>query len=498
MKITPKLKIGLRMQNLVFVVLLLAIVGALAYLTRTYVWQADWTAGGRNSLTDASVKLLKTLDGPVTITAFARDNGQLRDAIRRFIGKYQRADAKIALKFVNPDTEPARVRDLGITSNGELYVQYQGRSDKVSQLTEPALTNALLKIARASASKVVFLTGHGERSPKGHANFDYGQFAKALKAKGFKVATLNLTTTPKIPADTALLVIASPQANYLPGEVKLIQNYVAGGGNLLWLHDPGPLHGLAPLAKALDVHFMKGTIVDATSRLFGVQDVRWLVLAKYPPSEITRHLDLETLIPGATAVQPDPDEKWRATPFLKSRSLPRSWLESGKLEGEIKFDKDAGDQGGPLDIGITLARPLAGLKQIAESDGPVGAAAGRDHQKSRAALAPTKDANTQGNTDPPAKADPSQGDQRVVVIGDGDFLANAYLGNGGNLDLGLNIFNWLSGNDNFIDINVPPAPDKHLVLSQVGQSLLGAGFLIALPLLLLLYGGLIWFRRRRA
>ncbi|HET8551527.1 MAG TPA: GldG family protein [Gammaproteobacteria bacterium] len=480
MKITPKLKIGLRMQNLVFVVLLLAIAGALAYLTRTYVWQADWTAGGRNSLTDASVKLLKTLDGPVTITAFARDNGQLRDAIRRFIGKYQRADSKITLKFVNPDTEPARVRDLGITSNGELYVQYQGRSDKVSQLTEPALTNALLKIARASASKVVFLTGHGERSPKGHANFDYGQFAKALKAKGFKVATLNLTTSPKIPADTALLVIASPQANYLPGEVKLIQDYVAGGGNLLWMHDPGPLHGLAPLAKALDVHFMKGTIVDATSRLFGVQDVRWLVLAKYPPSEITRHLDIETLIPGATAVQPGPDEKWRATPFLKSRSLPRSWLESGKLEGEIKFDKDAGDQGGPLDIGITLARPLAALKKVAKA----GTAKDKKDPSAKA--------------DPPAKADPSQGDQRVVVIGDGDFLANAYLGNGGNLDLGLNIFNWLSGNDNFIDINVPPAPDKHLVLSQVGQSLLGGGFLIALPLLLLLYGGLIWFRRRRA
>ncbi|HET7306748.1 MAG TPA: GldG family protein [Gammaproteobacteria bacterium] len=475
MKITPKLKIGLRMQNLVFVVLLLAIAGALAYLTRTYVWQADWTASGRNSLTNASVKLLKTLDGPVTITAFARQNRQLRDAIRRFIGKYQRADSKVTLKFVNPDTEPARVRDLGISSNGELYVQYQGRSDKVSQLTEPALTNALLKIARASASKIVFLTGHGERSPKGHANFDYGQFAKSLKAKGFKVATLNLTTHPKIPADTALLVIASPQANYLPGEVKLIQDYVAGGGNLLWMHDPGPLHGLAPLAKALDVHFMNGTIVDATSRLFGVQDVRWLVLAKYPPSEITRHLDLETLIPGATAVQPGPHEKWRVTPFLKSRSLPRSWLESGKLEGAIKFDKDTGDRGGPLDIGITLARPLAALKKIA-----------------------TADTAKKNKNDPSTKADPPHGDQRIVVMGDGDFLANAYLGNGGNLDLGLNIFSWLSGNDNFIDINVPPAPDKHLVLSQVGQSLLGAGFLIALPLLLLLYGGLIWFRRRRA
>ena len=29
--------------------------------------------------------------------------------------------------------------------------------------------------------------------------------------------------------------------------------------------------------------------------------------------------------------------------------------------------------------------------------------------------------------------------QRIVVVGSGHFLANMYLGNGGNLDLGINI-----------------------------------------------------------
>ncbi|HET6725535.1 MAG TPA: DUF4350 domain-containing protein [Gammaproteobacteria bacterium] len=459
MKITPAFKVNLRVQNIVFIVLLLAIASAVAFLTTRYVWEADWTAGGRNSLANASRKLLKTLEGPVTITAFAREDPKVRGAIRRIISRYRRADDEITLKFVNPDTEPQRVRDLGITRPGELYIQYQGRSVKVSQLTEPQITNALLKIARASDSKIVFVTGHGERSPTGRANFDYGRFGKALKAKGFETATLNLAAHPTIPDNTALLVIASPQARYLPGEVKRVERYVTGGGNLLWLHDPGDLHGLKPLAKTLGVQFLDGTIVDATSsRVFGVQDVRWLVLSDYPSSDITRHFALETLIPDATAIKTNSAGQWRVTPFLKSRSLPWSWLESGKLAGEIKFDKGV-DTAGPLDVGVTLARPLAALAK---------------------------------NGNPP------HGDQRVVVVGDGDFLANAYLGNGGNLDLGLNIFNWLSGNDRFIDINVPPAPDKHLVLSQLAQGLLGVGFLIALPLLLLICGGTVWFRRRRA
>lgn len=474
MKITPRLKVNLRAQNIVFIVLLVAIAGAVAYLTTCYVWQADWTASRRNSLTNATRKLLETLDGPVTITAFALEDPKLRGAIRQFIGKYQRADDDITLRFVNPDTEPQRVRDLGITSAGELYIQYQGRSAKVTQLTEPQLTNALLKIARANESKIVFLTGHGERSPNGRANFDYGRFGKSLKAKGFKIATLNLATHSRVPGHTALLVIASPQASFLPGEVKLLQHYVAGGGNLLWLHDPGKLHGLKPLEKTLGIQFLDGTIVDATtSRVFGVQDVRWLVMAKYPQSDITRHLNLETLIPDATAINTDSAGQWRVTPFLKSRPLPWSWLESGKLAGEIKFDKGV-DTAGPLDVGVTLARPLAGLVKNGVRDSGFGI---RDKK---------------GTGDPP------RGDQRIVVIGDGDFLANAYLGNGGNLDLGLNIFNWLSGNDRFIDINVPTAPDKHLVLSQVAQGLLGGGFLIALPLLLLICGGAVWFRRRRA
>ncbi|HET6654962.1 MAG TPA: DUF4350 domain-containing protein [Gammaproteobacteria bacterium] len=460
MKITHKLKTGLRVQNLVFVVLLLAIVGALAYLTTRYAWQADWTAGGRNSLSDASRKLLKTLDAPVTITAFAREDPALRDAIRQFVGKYQRADADISLTFVNPDTRPQRVRDLGITANGELYIQYQGRSDKVTQLTETGLTNALLRIAKASESRIVFLAGHGERDPTGRANYDLGRFGDALKEKGFNVATLNLADNPRIPADAALLVIAGPQADYLPGEVKLIERYVAGGGNLLWLGDPGPLHGLEPLAKALDIQFLDGTIVDATSPLFGVRDVRWLVLNHYPPSAITQHFDLETLYPGATAIKTAPDEKWRATPFLKSRPLPRSWLEAGKLAGEVKFNENSGDKPGPLAIGVTLARPLAGITN-----------------------------GTRGKS--------KRGDQRVVVVGDGDFLANAYLGNGGNLDLGLNIVNWLSGNAEYIDVNIRKAPDLHLMLSRTAQALLGAGFLIALPLLLLVCGGVVWFRRRR-
>ena len=87
-------------------------------------------------------------------------------------------------------------------------------------------------------------------------------------------------------------------------------------------------------------------------------------------------------------------------------------------------------------------------------------------------------------------------EQRIVVIGDGDFLANAYLGNGGNLNLGLNIINWLSGNDQLINIPAKTATDTTLALSNIAMVLIFIGFLLLLPFSLFTIGAIIWYKRR--
>ncbi|MDH3980953.1 MAG: ABC transporter, partial [Gammaproteobacteria bacterium] len=74
---------------------------------------------------------------------------------------------------------------------------------------------------------------------------------------------------------------------------------------------------------------------------------------------------------------------------------------------------------------------------------------------------------------------------------------NPYLANAGNLGLGLNTVHWLSHDDAFIDIRVRTAPDTTLVLGKTITAIIGLGFLIGLPLLLLLCGVGIWLRRRR-
>ena len=460
MQINPHSRRQLQLQNLLFYIVLIVVMGLLAWLSTRYNHQSDWTANQRNSLSEQSVRVLEQVDGPIHITAFAREDELLRKQIRDLIARYQRSKQDVQLKFVNPDAEPERVRELGITRDGELLIAYQGRSEKVSQLAEQPLTNALQRITRQKRGKIVFLSGHGERDPKGEANFMLGNFGKVLAQKGIELDNLNLAEIPGIPDDTRLLVIASPQVNYLPGEVKIVVDYVKHGGNLLWLTEPGQLAGLDALAELLGVEFLPGVVVDATTQLFGIDNPAFALIPAYPPHAITRELDSLTLFPQAVALDVEKTDDWKATPILTTQA--RAWTELGELKGDIKYDADSDERAGPLDIGVALTRTI-----------------------------------DNGNGDESDIDNPeTDNEQRVVVIGDGDFLANSYLGNAGNLDLGLNLFNWLNHDDRFIAIPARSAGDTRLELGRTAQVLIGFGFLFILPAVLLASGVWIWWRRR--
>ncbi|HET9679400.1 MAG TPA: GldG family protein, partial [Gammaproteobacteria bacterium] len=310
MQVTRKSRLHLRAQNIIFVFLLLVAAGLVAWLSTHYTWQADWSAGNRNSLSDASRELLNTLDAPIAITAFARETPALRQQISNLVQRYQRSYEQVSLTFINPDTHPAQARELDITLDGELIVHYAGKSEHVRQLNEAAITNALQRLARENNSRILFVTGHGERLPPGNArnnqgsrNFDLGSFGQKLIETGFTLGTINLAKVGAIPDNTSFIVIAGPQTDYLPAEVQTLQTYLANGGNLLWLAEPGSdRHGLAPLADTLGIQFLPGLVIDATSKLFGVSDPSMILVPRYPDTPLTHDFNLLTVYPQATGL----------------------------------------------------------------------------------------------------------------------------------------------------------------------------------------------------
>jgi len=83
------------------------------------------------------------------------------------------------------------------------------------------------------------------------------------------------------------------------------------------------------------------------------------------------------------------------------------------------------------------------------------------------------------------------------VVGTGYFLANDYLGQGKNLDLGINLMNWLAGDENLIAIQPRATLDSSLNLNKTVLGLISAGFLLVLPLVFVMTGVIIWRKRTR-
>jgi len=456
MRVTRKSRLRIRLENVLFVVLFLAAMGLLAWLSTRYNLQADWTAGGRNTLSAASQALLDRLEGAVRITAYAREEEVLRSRIRDLVERYRRHKGDMELRFVDPDNVPDKIRELGIAVDGELVIEYAGRSEHLQSHTEQAMTNALQRVTRTGERRLVFITGHGERRPLGQANHDLGDWGRQLEQRGFRLEGLNLAERGAIPEETAVLVLAGPQVNLLPGEVQIIQGYVERGGNLLWLADPGSLRGLGPLAEQLGLEFQPGVIVDPTTQIFGIDNPAMALVSGYPFHPLTQDFDLLTVYPQAVGILADPPAPWESRPFLTTSG--HAWSETGDLAGEVRFEEET-DLSGPLDIGVALTRDL-----------------------------------TAGE---PSSDEAGRQTQRIAVVGDGDFLSNAFLGNGGNLDMGLSLANWLASDDALIAVPAKVAPDLSLALSKTQAAVIGIGYLVGAPLLLLVAGLFIWMRRRR-
>lgn len=461
MLVTQKSRLQIRIQNIVFYIFFLAAIGLLAWLSTRYVYKADWSASNRNSLSAASQSLLEVIDGPVKITSYANIDEGLRRRIHNLVDLYQNNKSDIIFEFINPETEPEKTRQLGITVNGELIIEYSGRHENIKEISEQSLTNALQRVIRGDERWIIFMEGHGERSPHRQANHDLQAWSAQLESKGFNIQTINLASTPRLPDNTHVLVLASPQVALLPGETQIIEDYINNGGNLFWLSDPDSSQHLEKIAELLGIEFQPGMIVDPTTQLFGINDPRFAIVTDYPAHLITQQFSTISLFPQAAAIDIDAVTNWQAVPILQS--VDRSWSETDKIKGNVVFDSGT-DIPGPLTIGVAMSRHPEELIDDSAS---------------------------------PAKENEPGHEQRIVVTGDGDFLSNTFLGNGGNLDLGLSILNWLSHDDTFIAIPAKTAPDLQLELTPTTQIIIGFGFLILLPLVLIGSGIMIWKKRRK-
>jgi len=445
-----RLRFSQRLTTISFVLALSLVLGMLAWLGKQHDQVWDWTFASRSSLSPETIALLDRMQQPLTITAFVEDDGALHDRIREVIARYQRHKPDISLDFSNPDLEPQRALAENVSQAGVLVLAYGQRREKLRSLDERKLAQALQRLLREGQTLVLISEGHGEADAFNKGGNGLSHWREDLVNAGIHLQPINLLRGMALPDNASLLVITSPAHAWSEGEVQEVQHYIDGGGNLLWLQDPGPMNGLEPLTTALGIEFVPGTLVDANKRvhqLLGIKQPTIIPVLDYGQHPVTQGLETQTLFPLARAIETLPDSGWKAVPLL--RSLQHSWSENGPLHLKVSFNLSQGDILGPLDLGIALNRE-------------------------------------KGDTE-----------QRVVIVGNSQFANNTYLGYGANRQLMLNLISWLTEDQGLISLSPRKAPDTQVELSQTQAITLAILVLLVMPVLLVLAGVFIWYRRRR-
>ena len=434
----------------------------------------DLTGLSQFTLTPQTQEILGKLEAQVQVLAFSIPGEPYGEYAINLLEEYKNYTEQLSIKSIDPAEDPEMARQYGTT---QIPVEYRyptvvfesesGRrlvfSPQIQVQAEYSFTSAILEVTGIAQKKILFLTGHGETD----LYTDYSQVREGLLENLFKVGVLDLTATPNIPEDTAALIIAGSQTSLSSAEIDIIERYLENNGRALILINPDPPEEIKQLVSAWGVEIKDGTIIDPSSHV-----------APNKNSPLVTWQGSEIYFPGATAIIPQaeytpklmkdeqgnvtPQPIWTSENSSIQISMPilfwtskESWLENDFDPREEPEFNEGVEPEGPLFIGAII------------------------------------------ETVPPEGESPEQAEStQLIIIGDSDFAANRHYFNGENGKLFLDLVGAITAGTEIVEIERKVLPFRRLVVDQEAVNLIRISSIVLLPLLVLIIGGIIWWRRR--
>jgi ABC-type uncharacterized transport system involved in gliding motility auxiliary subunit len=439
-----------------YIVVVLAILTAANILANRYNKSYDATSNKRYSLSDQTVKIVKGLKEPATITYFdqAKNWRQAKDQL----DLYATLSHKVEVKYVDPDKEPQLARSAGIRNYGTAVVEIGKNKNEAKSLTEEGITGAFIRDLKNTTRTVCFVTGSGEHGIDESDREGYSQFKDLLSKEEYTAKSINLLQKAEVPSDCTALVVGGPSGNYVQPEVDAIKKYVEDGGRTLFLLDPPIKIGRSPIADN-----------DALSALlqgWGVTPDKDLILDLNPVGQVLGVGPQVALVTSYGSHAIVDEMKRSATGFPFSRSLE---IKNGDKTNVQKLF-DSSDSSLATD---KLDSPRVDPRDPKNKKGPLTMAAAGTYN--------TGKENSQG---------------RFVVIGSSAWLANSFIGFNGNSDLALNTMNWLSSDEDLISIRPKERDDRRITVTRAQFNWIRTTSQFLLPLIVVFAGVSVWWKRR--
>jgi ABC-type uncharacterized transport system involved in gliding motility auxiliary subunit len=438
----------------IYTLIVIAILVVINFLANRYNKTYDTTQNKRYTLSDQTIKIARELKQPVTISYW--DQPSKFAGARDLLDRYKNLSSKIDVEYNDVDKKRTQAIAAGVKTLGTITVESGARKQEAKSLTEEEITGAIVRAIKTGERTVCFTAGFGEHTIDGTDRDGISQAKELIEKSNYKTQTLKLLEKQEIPADCTIVVVPGPKRDLIAPAVTALKAYVENGGSGLFMLDPPLKFGqevdenaaLAGVLTGWGVTPEKNLVLDLSGvgQLFNLGP-EFPLVTSYGSHPIVASLkDTATGFPIARSLDVKNGDKTMVEKILETTD--QAIATTNLSSGEIKPTPN--DKKGPF----TLAA-----------------------------------AGTYNNGK-------ENGNGRFVVVGSSSWDSNGFLRFNGNRDLLLNMMNWLSADTDLISIRPKEQEDRRLNINQRQMTMLFYESVVAIPLLVVVAGLSVWWRRR--
>jgi hypothetical protein len=494
---------SVRALNALGVLAALVLVLCVNVLAQRFAKTIDVTSAGLFTLSPATLETLDALSQPVDVIVFlSRSDPNLKSA-ERLLDEYSRRAPLIAVRYVDPDRDPAEFMALqskyqlseGRTEQGRLVSDaaiivaqgtgrwviaadeinvYDENEGTVQPRLEQSLTEGLRQVQKPTPAEICFSRGQDELSIDDGGPAGLAAFRSELERNNYRVRSVDLVLGDAQPAlaGCELVVVAGPRHAFSATAAEHLRRAAAEGVHLLVAAGPlvdedGNLvpSGLEPVLERFGLRFERELVFEQDPKFsvpVGVGGEAFFATPK--PHALTQGLlrglepryvvllELAQAISGREgAGQPLLATSERAFSSASARALTRAGVRAADLDHDAK---------GPFDVAMAAEAARDGADEAA----PSAAAPARLVLLGSASVLWTR-----------SFEDPA-------LTGTRRFVESA--------------LSWLVARPALVSLPPKPARQVGLRLTEASLNEVARYVLVYMPLTALLIGGLSLYRRR--
>ena len=416
------------------------------------------------SITQKTKDVLKEINDPVKITVFSNEK-DFPALLKEYLIKYAKQSSYISLEFINPYKNPNIIAEyqkegISVVSNSVLvegpgknqliplldfYEIDRGTGEATGLLAEQKLTSAVFFVTEKRKKSVIVSDGHGEETgEKMKTLFIQNGFDISYSALGLQNSDIN----PDI------LLIPSPKRDFTKIEINKLDSYMSGGGNLFVFLEPGnyELNNLYEFLHEWGIRVTDSIVADDRNNILANP---LNIVAEYEPHKINNYFSDKrffVVMPATRCLEPLFDYGNSITVEKVLSSSTSSYAKNGIDFPSLRQEPD--DLNGPF------AAVLTASKVFTTPDGI---------KRSRIFVSGSK-------------AIYSDAILSVDTYANGDFLIQS--------------IKWLSGISVAFNIPGKKFSPEPLSLTTVKAYFLSFLFIIIIPLVLLIIGLIVNYKRK--